>query len=161
MKIGLDPLTAGLGVAALGTLVYFGNKVSGWFGKSPEEKAAEEKAANFVNASDLWDVNFMAKLPKGTVFKAFQDKSYPEWAATQIYKSKGLLNDDEDALWNVIRKFSYKSQIPLVAGAFSKKYKKSVIEYLKTFLNAKELAEIADFIKKLPSGFPSNIKFNA
>lgn len=147
-----------------GGLALFGgyllvSKVGSWFEKSPEQKEAEKKEGSFLTRQ-WWDPNFLAKLPKGTTFKAFKDKDYPVLAAKNIYNSKHVFNDDEARLWMVIRNFSYKSQIPLVSGAFTKAYGQSLPDFIRSFSNAKEVADIFDYLDKLPSGLPSNIKID-
>lgn len=68
-----------------------------------------------------------------------------------IYDAKGIINDDEAAVYGVFQAFKTKSQISFLSEIFFKTYKKSLIGYLDSFLNTNEIASIAKICNKLPN----------
>ena len=72
--------------------------------------------------------------------------------ATDLYKSKGIFNDDEQQLYGTIKRFKYQSQVSQAAGVFFKKYKKDLASYLSTFLNETELGRVYNYLDNLPVG---------
>ena len=73
--------------------------------------------------------------------------------AKQIYDSKGVFNDDEDKLYNVFRNITTQWQLSLLSSVFSYKYKKDMLEYIKGFTNAEELAPILKQVQNYPQYF--------
>ena len=72
--------------------------------------------------------------------------------ATDLYKSKGIFNDDEQKLYGTIKRFKYQSQVSQAAGVFFKKYKKDLASYLSTFLDETELGRVYNYLDALSVG---------
>ncbi len=64
--------------------------------------------------------------------------------------SANLFDDDEDAVYGIFRKIQTQWQLSLLSSMFSHVYKKDLLQYLKSFMSAKELDPIIQIVKKYP-----------
>ena len=98
--------------------------------------------------SDYFSPNFLRNKRNVKLFS--QDGA--QYVAAEIFKSKGVFNDDENRLWAAIKNFRYKTQVSQVAGIFANTYKKDLAAYLNSFLNQNELERLYSFTNNLPTG---------
>ena len=73
---------------------------------------------------------------------------FPGWA-TVIYDAKGIFKDDYPAVIGIIGKIRNKGDWYLFSNLFQLMYKKDIISYLNTFLDANEMLPINNKIKNL------------
>lgn len=67
-----------------------------------------------------------------------------------IYNAKGILNDDEDAVYNAFSVMQSKPTVSQVAHYFAQNYNTGLYDFLIGFLNAKEMEPIRTRIMQLP-----------
>jgi len=72
--------------------------------------------------------------------------------AAQLKRAKGIVNDDELGVYSAFKAVRYKTQVSQVAEVFKREYNLDLLEYLRTFLNDKELARVSSLIDGLPPG---------
>lgn len=70
--------------------------------------------------------------------------------ANQVYDAKGFFHDDNEKLYSVFRNIQTQYQLSNVAFYFDLKYKKDMLEYIKSFLNSDEIERIFDMVKNYP-----------
>jgi hypothetical protein len=70
--------------------------------------------------------------------------------AKNILDAKGFFDDDEDRLYDVFKVIQTQYQLGFLSKLFSVLYKKDLLEYLKSFLSAKELDPILKQVKNYP-----------
>ena len=140
-------------------LVLIGYTVLQKFGLVPsQESKATEAAALSLRSFKPFNPNFIKNTinSKGTPGQQFTVKKLtPARAAAvalQLKKAKGIFNDNEDAIYSVFRTLEYQSQVSQIAAEFLKLTKLELLTYLESFMNQKELAQIADIINVLPLG---------
>jgi hypothetical protein len=76
--------------------------------------------------------------------------------ATQIFKAKGgsiILDDNEDAVYSAFASIQTQYQLSILSSVFNYLYKKDLLNYLKSFLDADELLPIINKVNKLPQYF--------
>jgi hypothetical protein len=73
--------------------------------------------------------------------------------AKLLNDSKGFFNDDEDKLYSVFRLIQTQFQLSSLSIIFNFYYKKDLLEYLKSFLSAEEIAPILNQVKNYPQYF--------
>lgn len=73
--------------------------------------------------------------------------------AKLINEAQGFFNDDEDKLYSVFRLIQTQFQLSSLALIFNFYYKKDLLQYLKSFLSAEEIAPILDQVKNYPQYF--------
>ena len=78
---------------------------------------------------------------KGEQYYLFS-QSTTDQLAKAIYDAKGFFNDNENAVYGVFSQINTKAQVSWLATRFAVKYKYDLLEYLKSFLNQKELEPI-------------------
>jgi hypothetical protein len=71
-------------------------------------------------------------------------------AVIAILNSKGLFNDDEDALYNIFTKLKSQFAISYVADQFGKQTNKNMFNYIKGFTNSEEQAKLYNILKNKP-----------
>lgn len=71
-------------------------------------------------------------------------------AAFDVKNSKGIFNDNEDALYNVFQNMKNQVQISYLADTFQKLNNKDMASYIKGFTNEEERAKIFRIIKNKP-----------
>lgn len=70
--------------------------------------------------------------------------------SNQVYDAKGFFHDDNEKLYSVFRNIQTQFQLSLVAFNFNLKYKKDLLEYIKSFLNSDEIERVFDMVKNYP-----------
>jgi len=73
---------------------------------------------------------------------------FPGWA-TIVYDAKGVFKDDYPAVIGIIAKIRNRGDWYLFSNLFQLMYKKDIISYLNSFLDAKEMLPINNKIKNL------------
>jgi hypothetical protein len=117
---------------------------------SAEEKQAEAEIKNQMqqlSTGNYFDPDFYKKGGAGTMLLTMSAASS---YAKIIYDAKGILNDDEAAVYGVFQSLKTRSQVSFLSEVFFKTYKKSLIAYLMSFLNDSELAIVAKICNRLP-----------
>ena len=90
--------------------------------------------------SKVWDVSKQEKIDRPKFLELAKD----------ILDAKGYFNDDEDKLYNVFKTIQTQFQLSLLSRVFSTYYKKDLLEYLKSILNADEIAPILKQVQNYP-----------
>ena len=93
--------------------------------------------------SKIWDVSKQEKIDRPKFLEL----------AADILDAKSYFNDDEDKLYNVFKIIQTQFQLSLLSRVFSTYYKKDLLEYLKSILNADEIAPILNQVKNYPQYF--------
>lgn len=93
--------------------------------------------------SKVWDVSKQEKIDRPKFLELAKD----------ILDAKGYFNDDENKLYNVFKIIQTQYQLSLLARVFSTYHKKDLLEYLKSILNADEIAPILNQVKNYPQYF--------
>ena len=70
--------------------------------------------------------------------------------ADEMEDAKGLLNDDESAVTNVIQQAQTKVNLSFVSYVYGNKYNSSMVDYIDGFTNQKERNDIIRAVNKLP-----------
>ena len=70
--------------------------------------------------------------------------------ADKMEDAKGLLNDDESAVTNVIQQAQTKVNLSFVSYVYGNKYNSSMVDYIDGFTNQKERNDIIRAVNKLP-----------
>lgn len=135
-----------LPVGIIGLLYFVASK----FGLIPDKQKEQRETGQLF--ADYTNPRYLQELLKKPGKTALLTQASAQKLAEMIYKSKGIFNDDEEQLYQVVKAFKYKSQISQVAGNFAAMYKKDLAAYLQSFLNENELSKIFDFWQKLPTG---------
>lgn len=78
--------------------------------------------------------------------------------AKQIYDAKTFYNDDEEAVYGVLRQLSSNTQLSQFAGHFQTNFKKDLYEYIRSMFNAAELAIVTNIVKGYKKGVIQNGK---
>ena len=144
-QLGITPVQAvGIGAAII-ALYSIGRK----FGLV---KGEENDKADKLQSEKMFEPSYLQTLPASQKVMKFSNPKSVEDIAAKIKSAKGLFNDNEAQLWGAIKRMTYKTQVAQVNAYFTRKYGVEMFAYMKTFLNANELAEIYDYLKNLPSG---------
>jgi hypothetical protein len=118
--------------------------------QSTEEKKEEAEVKNQMqqlSTGNYFDPDYYKKGGAGTLLLTVSGATN---LSKIIYDAKGILNDDEAAVYGVFQSLKAKSQVSFLAEVFFKTYKKSLLAYLQSFLNDTELAIVAKICNKLP-----------
>lgn len=94
-------------------------------------------------AGKTWDTKKQEKIDRSKFLELAKD----------ILDAKGYFNDDENKLYNVFRIIQTQYQLSLLARVFGTYHKKDLLEYLKSILNADEIAPILNQVKNYPQYF--------
>jgi hypothetical protein len=141
IKVGGVLLGAGLGyyfivkplLATLGVI------------KSPEDKQNDAWAL-----SDVFDINYYKNLPAGAYL---MKQAEVLDLVKRIWDATGFFNDDETAIYSALRQPRYKSQISQLNYTFLATKNKSLIDFLKEYLNESELTTCRQIVNDKPRGF--------
>ena len=90
--------------------------------------------------NQTWNTAKQEAIPR-TTYKAY---------ALLILDAKGFFNDDEDRLYAVFRVIQTQYQLSLLSRVFSFYYKKDILEYLKSILNANKITPILKQVRNYP-----------
>lgn len=106
----------------------------------------EQNALQQLIIDNYFNPNYWKQEPGALIIT----ESYSRQLAEIIYDSYGYFNDDESAVYGVFELMKTKSQVSWLSMKFQQYYNKSLLEYLRSFLNNEELAKIAMIVNKLP-----------
>lgn len=151
------------------SILYVGAVVLAWFGG----RAILKKLNIIKDEQDKKDDELIAQMLKEDYFNpSYADKALATygniqgWSGTgadtlaqQIYKAKGIFNDDEDSVFSVFRKCQYKTQVSRIAKAFLSRYNTDMYAYINPstgFLSNDEMLYIVSILNKLPMGVKIN-----
>jgi len=124
---------------------YFGRNILENLGLVSDRK--ESNDLQQLNNEDYFNPNYwQRKLPAKIITESFSRKY-----SDDIYNAYGFFNDDENAVYGVFEQMKTKSQVSYLSYKFYQYYNRSLIEYLRSFLNDSEMAKIAAIINKLPA----------
>jgi len=130
------------------------------------ETATEEAGASSTEASSTNP--FLAFNPNySTALVTAYKKKFPsrEWNIAKqegisrdqykafsrdLLNAKGIINDDEVRIYSIFRTLQTQFQLSLLSRVFTFYWKKDLLEYLKTILNAEELDPILKQVKNYP-----------
>lgn len=118
--------------------------------QTTEEKLEEQEIKTQqqqLSTGNYFDPDFYKKGGTGTLLLTVSGATN---LAKIIYDAKGIINDDEAAVYGVFQSLKTRSQVSFLAEVFFKIYKKSLLAYLQSFLNDSELAVVAKICNKLP-----------
>lgn len=71
--------------------------------------------------------------------------------AAILKNAKGILNDDESAVYGVFQSLKTRSQVSFLAMVFFQQYGQSMLGFLQSFLNESEMTTVAKITNKLPA----------
>ena len=124
---------------------YFGRNILENLGLVSDRKESNDLLQ--LNNEDYFNPNYwQRKLPAKIITESFSRKY-----SDDIYNAYGYFNDDENVIYGVFEQMKTKSQVSYLAYKFNQYYNRSLIEYLRSFLNDSEMAKIAAIINKLPA----------
>jgi hypothetical protein len=124
---------------------YFGRNILENLGLVSDRKESNDLLQ--LNNEDYFSPNYwQRKLPAKIITESFSRKY-----SDDIYNAYGYFNDDENVIYGVFEQMKTKSQVSYLAYKFNQYYNRSLIEYLRSFLNDSEMAKIAAIINKLPA----------
>lgn len=122
---------------------------------SSESRKAESNAAA-LDSKKEFQPGYAAAYAKSQGWKKYKTYYLKQARAlalaSDIKKAKGIFNDDETAVYSTLKNVNYKAQLSQVAETFRKQYGTDMVEYLKSFLNEKELSRVFDLGELLPPG---------
>lgn len=144
-NIDYNLLITGAGIFAL---FYFGRNILENLGLMSSRQ--EQNALNQLATDNYFNPNYWKQQPGALIIT----ESYSRQFAEIIYNSYGYFNDDEAAIYGIFEQMKTKSQVSWLSMKFQQYYNKSLLEYLRSFLNDSELAKIAAIINKLPKFNP-------
>lgn len=118
-----------------------------------KQAIAEKKKINtdrkiiqtLVSRSDYFKPSFYKNRPIGELISEGEAKKYAE----QIEDSWGLLNDDEEQIFDAFRALTSKAQVSQVADQYSKEFKADLAGELIDKLGKKELQIVYDITDNL------------
>lgn len=142
----INPNTV-LTVAGIGLLIYATKRALVSFGVIDDANVT--KPLQILETQDYFNPKYFEQFKNKDVLILKSD--YANSLCDIIHNAKGLFNDDEDAVYSVFEKLKTKSQVSFLALRFNERYNASLKNYLKSFLNNSEMANVANIINKLPS----------
>ena len=160
---------AGMGFIALKKL----GETFGIFNTAEENQSNQATADAYASATTTYTNNpYIAFNPNYAIaiVKAYNKKYYPKvfngtynMVFTQLqyvqminnlWAGKDLFNDDEEKIYAVFRQLTTQWQLSLFSSLFYYFKKKDLLEWLKGFLDANEMAVIFNIIKNYPQYRP-------
>jgi len=140
---------------AVGVFVVLGAAQKFGLLPSAESKKQEQSAAALDSAAE-WSTNYAKKTAQAAGFSKYGIKLLKSATAlalaAELKKSKGFFNDNEDAVYTVIKRLQYKTQLSQLAQVFLQQYNTDMAVYLKSFMNEKEQARVFNLAAELPTG---------
>lgn len=112
----------------------------------------ERKLIEKFDTSEFWSPNYWKKLSTTGKVKLTKKQTALD-LAKRIYESKKFFNDDENKLYSVFRLINYQTQVSWVAFNFDLLYQSDMWNYIKSFTNREEQAEIIKLIAAKPLGY--------
>ncbi len=103
--------------------------------------------------TDPWDRNYWQDMSRQIGGKVrILTKASADKLAAQIYNAKGVLNDDEEAVYKAIGALKSKVQFSYLASVFYDNYKVDMQDYLKDFLSeGDEFPKVNAIVTGLPA----------
>ena len=140
-------------------LLYFANRLIGGalekLGlKESKEDREQQKTIEKGETSNAWQPNYYKEMieKNGRNKTALSLPATVEGYAKIFRDAKGLVNDDEEAVYGALRSMKYKTQLSQVAERFFQMYKQDLYLFLKSFLSDDELEQVAKLVNNLKSG---------
>lgn len=100
-----------------------------------------------------YNKKYYPKIFNGTYNMVFSQGQYIN-LVNQLWAGKDLFNDDEEKIYGVFRQITTQWQLSLLSSLFFYFKKKDLLEWLKGFLDANEMAVIFNIIKNYPQYKP-------
>jgi hypothetical protein len=168
IKTGVEIALAIAGIIAI-------KKVMEMFGliKTAEEKRVDKATADANQSADTgnnpmlsFNGNYAVTLIKDFIKRNPREKWFNNWQlqfsnadyvdmAKNIKDSYGYFNDDEEKLYSVFRRINTQYQLAILSSLFYALYKKDMLEYMKSFMNANEMQPIIDIVSNYPKYKPN------
>jgi hypothetical protein len=141
-----DKIKIGAALVVIILVIIIVWRILGKIGLIESKEAKRKKAAvEDLRSSPYFDPEYA----KGRSFKQL-GLPVAETIAKQVYRAKGVFNDDEESVYAAFAKLKNKAQISEVAQAFQSLYKKDMQAYILGFLAEKEMEKLQLIINKLP-----------
>lgn len=70
--------------------------------------------------------------------------------ANRIYNARGVFNDNENEIYNVIASIPNRMSLSFIAHQFKGRYGENMLNFLKSFLNPSELLRVYELVVKKP-----------
>jgi len=109
-----------------------------------------ERSKDYLINLPEFQSNYFSKLA-GKKIKQFKPEA-AQALARELESVKGFFNDNEEKLFSILSKISYKTQLAQVAKIFSSSTGKSLGAYLISFTNTNERHRIEKMFNNLSSG---------
>ena len=135
-------------------LVFFGGRAIlqklGIVETASDQAAAMETQAQMTQLStgNYFDPDYWRSGGAGTLIITLG--AAQNYAAI-IKNAKGILNDDEAAVYGVFQSLKTRSQVSFLAMVFFQQYGQSMLGFLQSFLNESEMTTVAKITNKLPA----------
>ena len=97
------------------------------------------------------DQKFVTSLPVGSRVQLIKAEEAKD-KADAIFTAKGMFKDNKDLIWAVLQALKYRSQLPVLATAFSSGHQKELASFLSTIFNSDEIKRFFSIMNALPSG---------
>jgi len=110
-----------------------------------KDEAASMAALQAAGKEDYFNPNYYKKVNGAKILTV----AAAQMLSKKIYDSKGFFNDDEAQLYSAFQSLTYKTQVSFLAEQFARIYNKSLYGYLDSFLNVRELGNVATICNKL------------
>jgi hypothetical protein len=121
--------------------------------KKSKEDEKEEEQIKELSSSDYWKPSYykdlINKYPKKV---ALSNPNTVTEYAKQFKDTKGIINDNEEKVYGIIRSMKYGTQLSQVSERFYVMYKLDLYNFLQSFLNDSELLKVAELVKNLQTG---------
>lgn len=128
-----------------------GSGIGSIFSKSPEDKAKEAAGQSLV-INDAFNPSYYTQFPKVIIPNAQKATDY----ATLIWNAKGFFKDNESTVIGAVREMPSKAYLSYVSKLFFAKYKRGLIDYIKTFFNSDQLYDLQQIVKSMPNATYGN-----
>lgn len=127
------------------------------FGLIPsQESAKQEKNVKLLDSLEEFKPGYGAKYAQKQgwqkVLQTLLTTSGAHALAARIKKAKGIFNDNELAVYSAFKTVRNKAQVSQLAETFQREYGMDLVEYLREFMNEKELARVFELVEILPTG---------
>lgn len=127
------------------------------FGLIPsQESAKQEKNVKALDSLEEFKPGYGSKMAEHNgwkkVIQTLLTTAGAHALAARIKKAKGIFNDDELAVYSAFKTVRNKAQVSQLAETFQREYGMDLVEFLRDFMNEKELARVFDLVEILPTG---------
>ena len=111
----------------------------------------EDETARELGNKNFWSPSFYIDAAKQGKKPVILTQGSARRLSDEIWDSKGVFNDDEDAVYGVFRQLKNRAQISFLSEYFFRYKNRDLYEFLNTFMSNEELAKLSDRLSQLPA----------